>query len=253
MTMKNAITLSLFFLLYILCSQKLYAQNNRTHLTAGYGTYQLKSYKNFQDNLVKNGIPFSGVRAVDMFPNYVNWMISQERIFNPRHAAAVEFSYLYTGGRNSLVDYSGRYALDLLANSYRLGVSYTNYINDISQNGMVIGFLRFRAGWTRSHFNMKEEIEIINIHQQEMELSFFSDSFYLEFGPGLVYNINPYMSIHFSAGYEYELDATLKSSENKNVTLRSLDNKHVSTNWSGFRLRAGIGIDLVTFLGKKDQ
>jgi len=248
--MKNVILLSLFSLLYLLCGQKTQAQSNLTHFSVGYGTYQLNSYKNFQDNLVQNGIPFSGIKAVDMFPNYINWMISQERIFNPNHAVAVEFSYLYTGGRNSLVDYSGRYTLDLLANSYRLGMSYTNYINDISQNRMVIGFLRFRAGWTRSHFKMKEEIEIFNIHQQEMELSFFSDSFYLEFGPGLVYNINPFISIHFSAGYEYEMDAKLKNFENKNVTLSGPNHRYVTTNWSGFRLRAGIGIELATLLNR---
>jgi hypothetical protein len=220
------------------------AQKTRTHLSGGYGFYQLNSYKEFQNGLITENIPFKGIKAVDRFPNHYNWMIAQEYIFNPYHSASLEFSYLYTGGRNHLADYSGLYELNMQASSYKLGLSYSSYSDGIFGTSRLKGFLRLRAGMTRSYFGMNEKIDIYEVDQQSMDINFFSNSVYMEFGPGLVYELTPNLSFHFAAGYELERDAKLKGIENKNLILINQNNSYVRTNWSGFRLHAGIGFKI---------
>jgi hypothetical protein len=239
--MRNTGIRNLLFLTMMLFSFVVYAQKTRTNVSGGYGFYQLNSYKEFQNLLVTNGIPFEGIKAMDTFPNYFNWMIAQEFIFNPYHSASLEFSYLYTGGRNHLADYSGNYSLNMRASSYRLGLSYSNYSKGLFGRSRLRGFLRLRAGMTRSYFGLNEKIDIYEVDQQSIDINFFSNSVYMEFGPGLVYELTPNLSLHFAAGYELERDAKLKGIENKNLILINQNNSYVRTNWSGFRLHAGIG------------
>jgi hypothetical protein len=54
-------------------------------------------------------------------------------------------------------------------------------------------------------------------------------------------NLHQIYRLHFAAGYELERDAKLKGIENKNLILINQNNSYVRTNWSGFRLHAGIG------------
>ncbi len=251
--MKNT---AIIFLLSVMLSHYnpgVQAQKLRTIFNAGFGTYQLNSYKNFQKNLVDRGIPFEGIKPVDRFPNYYNWMVAQEYLLSPYHSVSIELTYLYTGGRNHLADYSGQYALDMLASSYRFGLSYSNYNNGMFVENRLSGFLRFRAGVTRSFFNISEEVKIYDIHQEAWEQDFVSNSFYLEFGPGLVYELTPYISLHFSVGYEYEHDASLKSTKNKDETLISQEGGYVKTNWSGIRLRAGLGLNITKLIKTKTK
>lgn len=250
--MKNTLTPYLFFLALLLGSLPARTQYTRTIISAGYGTYQLDSYREFQNNMITKGIPFEGVKAVDLFPNYFNWMVAQEYIFNPIHSAALEFAYLYTGGRNHLADYSGEYALDMQASNYKLGMSFSTHNMEMLGIKNLNGFLRLRAGWSRSFFKLREQLNIYDTNQQNQELNFFSNSFYLEFGPGLVYNLTPYISLRFSAGYEYEKEAQLKNTEFKKASLSNQDQGYVRTNWSGIRMRAGIGIDMVSLLRKRN-
>jgi hypothetical protein len=250
--MKKFITVSLFFILFMLCNPHAHSQLNRTNFSAGFGTYKLKSYKDFQEKMADGGNPFTGIRAVDMFPNYFNWMITQERFFNPNHSLSIDFSYLYTGGRNSLADYSGRYTLDLLANSYRFGLSYTHYVSKKSESQKLGKFLRLRSGWARTNFQIREQILVPNIEEQVMVLDFFSDSFFLEFDMGLTYDVTPYLSIHLLAGYEYEPDARLKSTEKNRASLNNENSGNVTTNWRGFRLRTGIGFNFENLPGIKN-
>jgi len=251
--MKNVITVILFFLLLFLCHSLAYTQHNRTNFFAGFGTYDLYSLKEFQENLINEGFPFAGIRAVDVFPDYFNWMISQERFFNPQHSLSFDFSYLYTGGRNSLTDYSGRYLLDLFVNSYRLGLSYTHYANEKFGNDKLNGFIRIRSGWSRSNFQIIEEININNSDLQLTRLDYFSDSFYVEFSPGITYNITSYLVVSLSFGYEFEPSAKLKSGENFDASIDNLIIENIKTNWQGLRFRSGIGVNLGALIEKIDK
>ncbi len=242
----------LVILILVFGSHTSYTQKLRTFASGGYGFYQLYSLKEFQDGLIADGVPFQGIRAMDRFPNYYNWMIGQEYLINPRHSISVDFTYQYTGGRNHLADYSGNYALDMLASGYMLGLGYTSYNNGLFGNGRLKGFLRVRAGFLMSYLKLKEDITVYNILDQSDEYRFLGNSVYVEFGPGLVYELTPGLSLHFAAGYQLERDAQLKGVENKNMVLINSNNQAVRSNWSGFRLHTGIALDIAGFFKNRE-
>lgn len=213
--MKNSI-----IILLLIFSSTLIAQKFRFSYDVGYGDYSLKNIKKFQMDYVKqiNDLP---VRALIQFPNYINHSISVCFFLDENNLFGINSSYLTTGGRNSLVDYSGEYKLDMILNGYQFGLesehlrNFKNYF-DIHYN--------FKLGLIKSGLISAESIKIIGAGESFSTNKFSQFSFYLEPNISVSRMIFTGVAIKMGLGY--------------NFNTISLYNGAI--NWTGFRPRLGL-------------
>ncbi len=209
-----------FVILLSLLSVALYGQRISVSYDPGFGFYQLKNLKDFQleaiDNM--NGLP---VKALVKFPDYLNHSISIGLYKSRYEIVSLNFSFLTTGGRNHVRDYSGEYIMDIHLNGYEYGIAY-DIIKPLNNNFFYNYGLR--AGLSISDLAIEETLKISSMDDYQDSFDYVQSSLYMEPNLGVSYILFNNFLLKMSLGY--------------NVNSALLFDNFID--WSGFRTRLGV-------------
>jgi hypothetical protein len=202
----------------------LYSQTIRITYETGYGFYSLNNLKTVQINISKqlNELP---VKAVVQFPDYINHSASIGLYLDKNNIFGINASYLTTGGRNHLSDYSGEYKLDMILNGYQLGIESEHIFNLGNKFDMN---LNFKMGLIKSYLDISEYLIINGLDSNTSTENYTQTNFFLE--PNLNVSYKIINSIAFKVGLGYNLNTSTFNRE--------------LIDWSGFRPRIGISYSL---------
>ena len=228
--MKNIFTYLLLFVPTILNAQEWAFQYE-----FGYGSFHLKDIKAMQDK-IESSTSIFGARTTEYFPNHFIQSAALGYIFGQHHIG-VSGSFLTTGGRVHVSDYSGEYKTDILLSGYRLGAFYQYYIPNKTKWYNI--YVQATPGILFSRLKMDEELVIYDQKMIEEGFKFKSTGAYIE--PSIGIRFKPLQWLHLSFGGGYEIDAWGKmkqSGSNNQMTYTGND----KIQWNGFRLYAGLVI-----------
>jgi hypothetical protein len=224
----------------IIIAQQISGQNYRFSINAGYGFYHLYDLKDLQTDLVKYKDPLP-VKAVEKFPDYLNFATSFEFQINKKNLIGVAVAYYSTGGRNHLKDYSGEYKLDMLVSGYRFGLQYSNVLS--SQNKFNL-YAQLKAGIMLTSLDIDEYFNLYQIDTISSKHSFQSEALFCEPALGIWYSLGKHFSIDFNVGYEIDSDGKFYEKDNEKIELHRATGDNVHGNWSGLRISLGIAYDI---------
>ena len=201
-----------------------YSQHIRITYETGYGMYGLQNLKNFQETLTQqvNGLP---VKMIAQFPDYFNHSASLGFYLDKNVIFGFNASYMSTGGRNHIRDYSGEYKLDMLLHAYQFGME-SEYIYNMSRKWDMN--FNIKMGVVTSVLNVKEYLVVYDADsytdiQKVSQLSIFLE-------PNLNVNYNITKAVALKAGVGFNLNTVAFQGG-------MLD-------WTGLRPRAGIAFSL---------
>lgn len=212
--MKNAIIYVVIFLISISVS----AQSVRFSYELGYGTYGMNNMKELQNQLIKNYSPLP-IKSVLQFPGYINHSFSLDYYLSENVLFGINATYLTTGGRDHLKDYSGEYKADILLKAYQFSLE-SEYTKRIDRKLDI--FFNFKVGIIHSNLNILENIMVYNVD------SLTNNSKYDEWTPffeptiGISYNITKKIQAKISIGVNVDTSSS------------------ILIDWSGFRSKIGI-------------
>lgn len=216
--MKNVI----IYIVVILSSTNISAQSVRFSYEAGYGTYGMYNMKELQKQIIKTYSPLP-IKSVLQFPGYFNHSFSADYYLSDNVLFGVNATYLTTGGRNHLKDYSGEYKTDLLINAFQLGLQ-SEYAKPIDKKTTL--FYNLKVGVIRSNLDITENVTVYNVD------SLTETTKYIEWTPFFEPNIGISYSI------TKKIQAKLSIGANINTSTAIL------IDWSGFRSKIGISYSL---------
>lgn len=225
--MKKLFLLSLFISYHI----HVFSQDWSIEYSFGYGTYQLDDVKTFQNSLQQYMSQY-GAKTTENFPAWFTHSGAIGYIVNRSHFG-INLSYLTTGARTGVTDYSGSYYANTSMNGYRLGTFYRYYIN----TGLSVLKLYFQAspGIIFSEMKMTESIHITTESDNYTE-KMKSTAAYFEPIIGVKYHITNLMSVSISGGYETDFGGKLKNSVG--------GQSYLKVRWNGLRVYAGIELTI---------
>ncbi|MUP38740.1 hypothetical protein [Labilibaculum euxinus] len=220
-----------FVFTFILIGLSVKSQLINLEFNAGYGCYNLKDVKAFQNRLSDIG-PLPNIKSVERFPSSAYYSTSLNLSLGSSSQLGVEFSYLTSGGRNHVADYSGEYKLDMLLNGYKIGAKYQYLIYD--RNRLSFG-IQIAGGWIMSNLDLTEYMVVQDVMLIDNKMNLKGKGMYIESGLRFLYEFSNRMNIHFDMQYEYDLENKLKQ-KGQNVS--------VQANWSGIRPSIGISYQI---------
>jgi hypothetical protein len=213
-------------------------------VNTGYGSYLMPSLKDLQNYFVSYNNQLGAVKTVS-FPDYYNYTVRVGR----RNAQNNTYSgfvvgLMSTGARNSLADYSGIYNLDINCMGINFGLyekrelKYYYLLNRPVRLGYILN-----GSIIYSFVNLKENISIagygtaINDNNQLNSVGIYAEPvFYLNYM--FVKNIG----LELTAGVGGSISSPLYYQDIRNTV--EINNKKLYANWSGYRLGAGIVVNL---------
>jgi len=225
--MKKNLLLSLF----VSCHIFAFSQGWSVEYSFGYGTYRLDDVKTIQNSMQQYMSKYGAI-TTENFPAWFTHSGSIGYIANRSHFG-INFSYLTTGARTGVTDYSGSYYANTIMNGYRLGAFYRYYIN--TQLSALNLFLQASPGMIFSEMKITESITIAtesDSHAEKMK----STAAYIEPAIGVIYRLTDWMNISISAGYEADLWGKLKNNTG--------EKSHLKVHWNGMRMYTGILLTL---------
>lgn len=206
----------------------------------GYGTYRMQSVAEFQQYVLDiYGLPG---QIVTQFPRYLNYRLYlgfPSRL--PQYKAYL--GYVTTGGRISLVDYSGKWNYDMLLNGFQAGLRWETQLKMMKKIELKC-YLDF--GVTTSILNLKEYIRVWDEESRQSQ-QFFAYGLDGEFGFEACYKL-PFIDIRCNLGYEQDISTPFYLDGNYQAKLGISQTSYTHPSWAG--LRAGISVGY-TF-GKKE-
>ncbi len=230
----------LCILVIISVSIHLWSQNLSFDLNAGYGTYYMKSLKDYQ-LVMKDLVPLPDIEAVESFPGYVYYSGSVRLRLNGRNSLGIDGAYITTGARNNVADYSGEYNFDMILNGCRLGLQYQNVAY---KKGKLEIYSQLKAGILFSTLRMEMLLDLYIIDPYTSHQFFRSISFFGEPSLGIRYRIINGLSTGLSLGYQLDSNGKLHEKGNKELYLLKGYNEYAYVNWSGLRVSIGLTYDL---------
>lgn len=207
---------------------------------AGYGTFGMKSLKEYQ-TIMKDNVELPDIEEVESFPGYIYYSGSLGVQLNSRHSVGINGVYLTTGARNSVADYSGEYRFDILLNGYRLGLEYEYVI--INKRKLEF-YGKARAGAMFSSARLGSYFDLIMIEPQQSNIDLQSTTFFGEPSLGLRYNLIKDLSASFDIGFQADTDGKLHKKDDKESFLQKSYNRFVYINWTGLRVSLGLTCNL---------
>jgi len=210
------------YLLLMICFTTLCgsSQTLRISYESGYGTYNLHNLKALQIYMSEqiNGLP---VKALVRFPGYINHSASIGYYLTKNNILGINVSYLTSGGRNHLSDYSGEYKLDMILNGYQFGLEDEHIFKlnnkfDINAN--------IKIGCIKSNLNITEYIKINDLDSNTTSDQYKQTSYFVEPSLNISYHFNKAIGVRAGLGY--------------NLNSSTFNNNLID--WSGFRTRLGI-------------
>jgi hypothetical protein len=223
----------ILFYLIILIPQTIIGQNLNFGVQIGYGTYYLNELKQFQTEATEH-FYLTDIKEVEQFPNSIYYSGHLGYSFNTKNQLGIKGNYNTTGGRNHMKDYSGEYKLDLLLNSYSIGLNYKYaFLNKYNFRGHI----QIEEGLTYSTLSTVESIHVFNENVFAEDFLFESYSFYIE--PSLCLSLRVFRNLYsdLQLGYWFDFKNELRNKEDKNKILGLVG-------WSGTRLSVGLSYEL---------
>lgn len=211
--------ISVVLLLFI--SVTLTSQSFRLNIEPGYGFYDMEKLKQIQ-GIGVNLLQSYGVKAVEKFPSYFNQSAGIGWYANPDFLIGLSTTFLSTGGRNSVKDYSGEYKLDMMVNAQLFGME-TEYNFQLVPK--LKCFLNLKTGLISSTWDLKESFIVLNTTLINESKTIKESNLYIEPSTGIRYIINKFLSLSVGAGYLKDFGAYS-------------DEKFI--NWSGYHLKSGV-------------
>jgi len=201
-----------------------YSQTIRFTYETGYGIYGLENLKKYQELLAQqiNGLP---VKMVAQFPDYFNHSASVGFYLDKNVIFGLNASFLSTGGRNHISDYSGEYKLDMLLHAYQFGME-SEYISNLNSKWDMN--FNIKMGIVSSTINMNEYIIVYNVDSKTDIQNVTQIGVFVE--PNLNVSYNIYKGIAVKAGLGFNLNT---------VTFQGS-----MLDWTGLRPRLGVSYSL---------
>ena len=228
----NKLKTNISIILLLVNFHFLYSQDIKISVSAGYGTYSLETLKDFQE---QNQL--FDAKSVIAFPNNIYYSGAFEYFLNENNLVGLNLMYLYTGGRNNVSDYSGKYTLDMQVHAYRIGGSYKAKVFENVGKSLQM-HLGMNIGLILSEFNATESIDLNQIGSDSQSFSFKRTAPFAEPVVGLSYLLGKGFYANYSLGYEFNVNHEIKWFESYN----SKDG--MRTDWSGLRMSLGISFVL---------
>jgi hypothetical protein len=182
--------------------------------------YGLQNMKEFQENMTHqvNGLP---VKMVAQFPNFFNYSASIGYYLDYNVIIGLNGSFMSTGGRNSISDYSGVYKLDMLLHAYQLGIE-SEYICFLNRKWNL--HLNFKMGVIKSVLNANEFVNIYNV-DSKTEKEYFEQ-------------VGAFLEPNFNLSYKIYKGFALKAGVGYNLNTIKLEGGLLD--WTGLRPRLGV-------------
>lgn len=201
-----------------------YSQAIRFTYETGYGIYSLENLKKLQESMSNkiNGLP---VKMIAQFPDYFNHSASIGLYLDKNVIFGLNASFLSTGGRNHISDYSGEYKLDMLLHAYQFGME-SEYIHNMNSKWDMN--FNIKMGIISSTINMNEYIIIYNLDSNTDTQNFTQLSVFIE--PNLNVSYNIYKGIAVKAGL--------------GLNLNTVSFQGAMIDWTGLRPRLGVAYSL---------
>ncbi|MFA5046651.1 MAG: hypothetical protein WC542_12060 [Paludibacter sp.] len=214
----------LFLILLSTLTTLVYSQTIRLTYETGYGIYGLDNLKRYQESLTHQ-VNELAVKMIAQFPDYFNHSASIGFYLDKNVIFGFNTSFLSTGGRNQISDYSGEYKLDMLLHAYQFGIE-SEYIYNVDSKWDMN--FNIKMGIVSSTININESVTIYDLDSITNTQSVHQGGVFIEPNINLSYNI--YKGIALKAGLGLNLNtATFQGS--------MLD-------WTGIRPRLGISYSL---------
>lgn len=233
--MNSKIFKLLIFVFGIYSHSTINAQKVSFSFSTGIGDYQMSQLSTFT-NVIKEGLPFP-VESVSDFPIYWNYD-ADIGLRIDKLKLGLAYGFQTTGNHLSQSDYSGSYNLKMKVKSHSPGIRCEYLINENKVQLYISGTI----GVHISTMNLHEEIAVYTQSETE-SFEFKSSDVFFEPGFKALYPVN-FINLFLSAGYHLQPDQNpLKLDGKDDMELTIPDkNKRVALDWTGFRLRAGLGI-----------
>ena len=202
-----------------------------------YGTFKMKSMKDYQQSIVDGSDQFK-FKIVDNFPAYVGYNFMAGYNVSPRTSLGVRIQYTSTGGRVAYGDYSGERTIDHLLHGYGLGLNSTYRLTN---PGDWEFYLSGTAGVMRTSLTNVYSSYLYDQPSSPYEYRFRSYNYF--FNPAIKVNrrFNDHFGFYASLGYEFQIHRALRSSINDEWYLKTMDGKDdVVAEWDGLRISIGI-------------
>jgi hypothetical protein len=230
-----------FLVVFIFCLHaNLCANKFNIGFSTGIGRYSLVEMKELQNQLFSHTQRYiPGLEMTDQFPGYHNFSGWIE-VKIDRHSIGYNYAHLFTGARNNVSDYSGRYNLDLFIECNRHSASYKFWILDNPQAWTLSAFAFARLGITHSRLDLKENFEIYNLKKEETKYRYAAAGKFLELGVGSVFKIFSFLEYNVTFGYDIDFSKDFRELDLSRKYLQDNRKNNISPDWSGIRFTMGL-------------
>lgn len=214
----------ILLIIFTILTASVYSQTLRLTYETGFGNYGLENLKKYQESLSHqiNGLP---VKMIAQFPDYFNHSASIGFYLDKNVIFGLNTSYLSTGGRNHISDYSGEYKLDMLLHAFQFGMESEYIYNMDSKWDMNFNI---KMGVVSSTMNVTEYFTIYNVDSNTETQKVTQISVFIE--PNLNVSYHLYKGIALKAGLGFNLNT---------VTFQG-----AMIDWTGLRPRIGVAYSL---------
>lgn len=241
MSISKAFSITLLVTLSV--PQLCFGQDISWSINAVYGSYQMKSMKDFQEELYNDvvssiNVPF---KITDNFPGFIGYEISAEKQLDNKLFVGFKLAMMSTGGRISYADYSGKYSIDNKLQNYEgRGVIGTT----VHKSKKLLLNISGHLGISLTNHELSSSLKLFNQTTQDYSYKFSSLNLVLAAGSELRYFVLKKIFINVQARYDVHLSGKLNYKENSNAYLQNNEGNAVKSDWSGVRGGVGIGMKL---------
>ena len=201
-----------------------------------YGTYSMKSVKEFQQ-IMSSSVTLVPLEVVDQFPARVGPELSLLRCFG-KFSLGTYFSAASTGGRASYADYSGVMNQDIIVNNR---VAAIQVEGAVLKKETVEVFFSFRHGFSFNEMKFINTFQVNDLVQSEEKYESINMMISAGVGSRIFYRN---FFLHPEVRYEgHIVKDDLHYPENEEIYLE-VNNDKVQVGWDGVRLCLSIGYRL---------
>lgn len=201
---------------------------------AGYGFYSMSELKTFQEGL-KSEFPVS-LRTTEAYPPYLYYEGSFQFIIRERVPLGISVTYGSTGSRLHYSDYSGEIFADQFVKYLAIGLPVAWIFPSKNTWSLQV---ELKPNISFNELALKLQSSVANQTEAE-QLDFKSMDIGIQPGFAIIKRFGP-VGLLLQAGFNIGLmngELFLKKDDAYYLTQRNGD--HVSTDWTGLRIAAGI-------------
>jgi hypothetical protein len=205
----------------------------------GYGTFQMKSMKDYQQVLIKQSEV--NAQATDTFGPYAIFGASALYALGERTSAGLFIEQSYTGGRVDYEDYSGRMRYDFLLRYRALGLVAST---KIPLRGSSVHFVQgAELSLIYTRMKLKEDGQVYE-RVYGGEETYKANGFGVQPFVGLEQSILS-LPTRLTVGYQFSGSSTYFAPNNKGTYPANLQAKDLKPDWSGLRVNLSVAVSIL--------